>query len=91
MRPPDGYESWLDATSLEGANLPTRFLTSVYWSITTITTVGYGDISPVTPMEQAFGIVVMAVGAIIYSVLFASMTNLISSMNISEAKYVRAE
>lgn len=42
-----------------------------------------GDIHPITPLEQAYGILVMALGAIFYSSLFASMTNLIASLNIS--------
>lgn len=34
----------------------------VYWAIVTLTTVGYGDISPQTPMGQAVASVVMIIG-----------------------------
>lgn len=35
---------------------------SVYWAIVTMTTVGYGDIAPQTPLGQAFASVLMILG-----------------------------
>ena len=35
---------------------------SVYWAIVTLTTVGYGDISPQTPLGQALASVIMILG-----------------------------
>jgi voltage-gated potassium channel len=39
---------------------------SVYWAIVTMTTVGYGDISPVTPLGQILASIVMLIG---YSII----------------------
>jgi voltage-gated potassium channel len=36
--------------------------TSIYWAIVTLTTVGYGDISPVTPLGKAMASLVMLMG-----------------------------
>ncbi|MCD0490246.1 ion transporter [Pedobacter sp. MC2016-14] len=44
------------------ANIPE----SIYWAIVTITTVGYGDISPVTPMGKMLASIVMLIG---YSII----------------------
>ena len=41
---------------------------SVYWAITTITTVGYGDIAPVTPLGQALASFIMLFGYAIIAV-----------------------
>lgn len=35
---------------------------SIYWAIVTLTTVGYGDISPSTPLGQAIAAVIMILG-----------------------------
>jgi voltage-gated potassium channel len=35
---------------------------SIYWSIVTLTTVGYGDISPATPLGQIFASIIMILG-----------------------------
>jgi voltage-gated potassium channel len=40
----------------------TSIPTSVYWAVVTLTTVGYGDISPGTPLGRALAAVVMIVG-----------------------------
>ncbi len=40
----------------------TSIPTSIYWAIVTLTTVGYGDISPSTPIGQALASVVMILG-----------------------------
>jgi voltage-gated potassium channel len=40
----------------------TSIPTSVYWAVVTLTTVGYGDISPRTPLGQALASVVMILG-----------------------------
>lgn len=41
---------------------------SIYWAIVTITTVGYGDISPVTPLGQFFAAVLMIMGYVVIAV-----------------------
>ena len=48
---------------LEGeANGFTSIPVSVYWAIVTLTTVGYGDLSPRTPLGQVLASIVMIIG-----------------------------
>lgn len=54
---------------IEGeANGFTSIPTSVYWAVVTLTTVGYGDISPQTPLGQLVASVVMVLGYAILAV-----------------------
>ena len=52
---------------------------SVYWAIVTLTTVGYGDISPATPLGQFFASIIMLTGygiiAVPTAIVTAEMTN----------------
>lgn len=41
---------------------------SIYWAIVTITTVGYGDVVPMTPMGQVISAVVMLIGYAVIAV-----------------------
>ena len=57
---------------------------SIYWAIVTMTTVGYGDISPQTNLGQFIAAVVMIMG---YAVI-AVPTGIVSSEMINESKKV---
>lgn len=54
---------------------------SVYWAIVTLTTVGYGDISPATPLGQILASVVMIMGYGIIAVPTGIVTAEITRVN----------
>lgn len=45
-----------------GKNGFTSIPKSIYWAVVTLTTVGYGDIAPVTPLGQALATLIMILG-----------------------------
>ncbi len=55
---------------------------SVYWCIVTLTTVGYGDISPATPLGQFIASLVMIIG---YGII-AVPTGIVSAEYVSQEK-----
>lgn len=51
------------------------YLDTVWWAVATVTTVGYGDVSPITPAGKVIGIILMVLGTAMfwtYTALFAS-------------------
>jgi hypothetical protein len=55
--------SWLHLAGYEGSPIGRKYIATLYWTMMTLTTVGFGDISPVTSSEQLVAIVVMIIGA----------------------------
>ncbi len=60
----------------------TSIPTSVYWCIVTLTTVGYGDISPVTSLGQIIASIIMIIG---YGII-AVPTGIVSAEIVSQSK-----
>ena len=70
---------------VEGQEPGTQFTdipTSIYWAIVTLTTVGYGDITPVTMIGRFLSAVVMMLG---YTII-AIPTGIVSATMIDETK-----
>lgn len=55
------------------------YIASIYFVFTTFTTVGYGDITPVSNSEKLFTIFLMAFGVWIYSYMISSLSSSIKS------------
>lgn len=61
---------------------------SIYWAIVTITTVGYGDISPATPLGQLVASILMLMGYAIIAVPTGIVT---AELALAEKEYVQEE
>ena len=53
------------------------FPTALWWAMATVTTVGYGDVVPVTPVGRVFGYLLMIGGIAIYSALTANIASIL--------------
>lgn len=62
------------------------YLIGFYFTITTITTVGYGDMSGGTFIERIFCICLMIVGVVSYSFAISSLSSVISTLDSKQAK-----
>ena len=65
------------AYSVERATNPlfNSFGTSVWWAIVTITTVGYGDVYPITTAGRISGVVLMFAGLALFGVLAGTLAS----------------
>lgn len=62
------------------------FADGVWWSVVTMTTVGYGDISPATPGGRIIGSIVMIFGIGFLGLLTANIASLFVEKRLLEAK-----
>lgn len=65
----------------EKSNLD-RLIICSYFTMTTLTTVGYGDFSPKTNMEKVMAIVIMIVGIGFFSYIMGSFNDVISNYEL---------
>lgn len=61
------------------------FFDALWWSTTTITTVGYGDVFPVTTAGRLVGAVTMVVGISTFAVVTAKVAELLVRSSLPEA------
>jgi voltage-gated potassium channel len=52
------------------------YIVSLYWAITTLTTVGYGDITPVTNFGRIYTMGVMIIGVGVYGIIIGNISRL---------------
>ncbi len=78
-------DSWIARRGLhEGAeyhNYGERYAHSVYWAFTTVSTVGYGDVSAGSPAEMFFAMFSMGIGVIWTGLTVASVTQALADLN----------
>ncbi|XP_010559246.1 PREDICTED: potassium channel KAT1 [Tarenaya hassleriana] len=78
-RYPDPTKTWIGSVypKFKEASVWDRYVTALYWSITTLTTTGYGDLHANNPREMLFDIFYMLFNLGLTSYLIGNMTNLV--------------
>ncbi|KAI0529361.1 hypothetical protein KFK09_001909 [Dendrobium nobile] len=78
-RYPHQGKTWIGAAipNFREASLWIRYISALYWSITTMTTVGYGDLHAVNITEMIFNIFYMLFNLGLTAYLIGNMTNLV--------------
>jgi voltage-gated potassium channel len=71
-----------------GADRWTLYLRSLYWCISTITTIGYGDITPANNEQVVYAIVVMIFGVGMYGYVIANISTIIGNLQPARTRYL---
>ncbi|XP_070493182.1 potassium voltage-gated channel protein eag isoform X2 [Chironomus tepperi] len=82
---------WSNDTRLpELVNGPPRrtmYVTALYFTMTCMTSVGFGNVAAETDNEKVFTILMMVVAALLYATIFGHVTTIIQQMTSATAKY----
>jgi CRP-like cAMP-binding protein len=75
----DKGTSWLSKINLIDSSTFDQYISSIYYYITTMTTVGYGDITPVTPNEKMYAMISMILACGVFAYVIGSIGTVLSS------------
>ena len=81
-------DCWVARAGIIDSSTSTQYIRSLYWTITTMTTVGYGDITPLRTAEYSLSIIVMLLGASMYAFIIGTLASLFSNLDSAKAAHV---
>ena len=77
----DQIETWADSNDLEGKTVGDRYLRCYYTVLNVVTSVGYGDMYPVTNLERVFFILMINAGDVLFALAFGLIAQITMQKN----------
>jgi hypothetical protein len=78
---------WIYFANLVDAEIAEQYIAALYWSFTTMCTVGYGDISPRSTQERLFGIVAILILCFVFANNVRVIGDILTRYNQQAAQY----
>ncbi|XP_077556115.1 potassium voltage-gated channel seizure isoform X4 [Haemaphysalis longicornis] len=70
-----------------GPSIKSKYVTALYFTFSSLTSVGFGNVSPNTNMEKIFSILVMLIGSLMYASIFGNVSAIIQRLYSGTARY----
>ncbi|XP_063843741.1 potassium voltage-gated channel unc-103-like isoform X29 [Scylla paramamosain] len=73
--------------STGGPTLRAKYVTALYFTFSSLTSVGFGNVAPNTDVEKIFTILVMLIGSLMYASIFGNVSAIIQRLYAGTARY----
>ncbi|OCT68487.1 potassium voltage-gated channel subfamily H member 5 isoform X4 [Xenopus laevis] len=70
-----------------GPSKDSLYVSSLYFTMTSLTTIGFGNIAPTTDGEKIFSVAMMMVGSLLYATIFGNVTTIFQQMYANTNRY----
>ncbi|XP_014348120.1 potassium voltage-gated channel subfamily H member 2 [Latimeria chalumnae] len=76
-----------DSDLTSGPTIKDKYVTALYFTFSSLTSVGFGNVSPNTNSEKIFSICVMLIGSLMYASIFGNVSAIIQRLYSGTARY----
>uniref|UniRef100_G1TJP3 Voltage-gated inwardly rectifying potassium channel KCNH2 n=1 Tax=Oryctolagus cuniculus TaxID=9986 RepID=G1TJP3_RABIT len=76
-----------NSSGLGGPSIKDKYVTALYFTFSSLTSVGFGNVSPNTNSEKIFSICVMLIGSLMYASIFGNVSAIIQRLYSGTARY----
>lgn len=88
----DNFNATTIPTSLEpriegGPPISSMYLTALYFTMTCMTSIGFGNVAAETDNEKLFTLFMMIISSLLYAAIFGHVTPIIHNMTLATTKY----
>ncbi|XP_020604757.1 potassium voltage-gated channel subfamily H member 6-like [Orbicella faveolata] len=99
LEDPSTTIGWLDSLATQinqpynksdytsGPDLQSKYITALYFTLSSLTSVGFGNVSPNTNTEKIFSICVMLIGSLFYAAIFGNVAAIIARLYSTTSRY----
>ena len=70
-----------------GPSTTSKYLTALYFTMTCMTSIGFGNVAAETDNEKSFSCCMMIISSLLYAAIFGHVTTIIHNMTLATAKY----
>ncbi|CAL8263763.1 unnamed protein product [Arctogadus glacialis] len=76
-----------DSDPRSGPSIKDKYVTALYFTFSSLTSVGFGNVSPNTNSEKIFSICVMVIGSLMYASIFGNVSAIIQRLYSGTTRY----
>ncbi|XP_072311602.1 voltage-gated inwardly rectifying potassium channel KCNH6 isoform X2 [Eucyclogobius newberryi] len=80
-------KAYNDSDSRTGPSVKDKYVTALYFTLSSLTSVGFGNVSPNTNSEKIFSICVMVIGSLMYASIFGNVSAIIQRLYSGTTRY----
>ncbi|CAF2627350.1 unnamed protein product [Rotaria sp. Silwood2] len=81
------HQYYNDSDPTSGPTKTSKYITALYFTFSSLTSVGFGNVSPNTNSEKGFSIIIMLVGSLMYASIFGNVSAIIQRLYSGTARY----
>lgn len=79
------HQKYVNGTG--GPTIKSKYVTALYFTFSSLTSVGFGNVSPNTNSEKIFSILIMLIGSLMYASIFGNVSAIIQRLYSGTSRY----